>query len=626
MTCLVNRFTSDKEYTDFVNANLLAFMNTHSNGKEDLGPGFKNLSLPQVTANLQYYRLKKKFETPSEDNNTVRAENAVLDMIAYDSNGIKTFQPGRLDLDPFTRHILYNARKSLNEAIANYRFSVLDLELTSGETFVSSRGDTSVYAKLRDIKQWTVTRPCFDLAAQLVYNSPMLRYAAKRHVKNAFNKRFKHAAKRLNTSMRDLWIEYNARIEKCVRTEHPKASKQQIGFLCFKRKLKSIVTFVAGARITTVPKNNDTDRVIECECMLNMWVQRTIARQVRKLIKEYFGIDLATSQVLHGKMIADLSNATIDLKNASNSVWLSVVDWFMGKSKLGQDLFKSRCGTVIYNGSYHKLTMLSPMGNGFTFEIMTLLLLTISRQLDDFAHVYGDDIIIDSDVAQYLISVLDTIGFRLNETKTFLDGPFRESCGAFCYESSYIISYDMFYAQDIVDAIILTNKIGIMANATDSDLSKHWLTLHYKLLERCPRDLLRGFNFSGICYETLKFEVADLADGVLIDFRRLNRLRAADSEWLTLYKTQQIDHLDRIIDLSYKPWQFMPYRYVFKQSVSYDASRTWRAHNRVSPSVSRLLSWFYIWSGRCIAPSLTATVIRNEWRYQFVDKTMPCLN
>lgn len=76
------------------------------------------------------------------------------------------------------------------------------------------------------------------------------------------------------------------------------------------------------------------------------------------------------------------------------------------------------------------------MGNGYTFELESLIFLSLTRAACDVfgvnssdVSVYGDDIICPSDVVPLLIQVLNLVGFEVNHSKSFVAGPFRESCG-----------------------------------------------------------------------------------------------------------------------------------------------------------------------------------------------------
>jgi hypothetical protein len=70
------------------------------------------------------------------------------------------------------------------------------------------------------------------------------------------------------------------------------------------------------------------------------------------------------------------------------------------------------------------------MGNGATFAIETLIFAALSFATGSKRFsVYGDDIIIEKEYVEDLFTLLKFFGFRINEDKSFTEGPFRESCG-----------------------------------------------------------------------------------------------------------------------------------------------------------------------------------------------------
>jgi len=84
------------------------------------------------------------------------------------------------------------------------------------------------------------------------------------------------------------------------------------------------------------------------------------------------------------------------------------------------------------------------MGNGFTFELETLLFLCLAWEwmrlnghdviIGENLTVYGDDIIMPSALGEGFLSVLRFVGLTPNAKKTFLFGGFRESCGGDFFE------------------------------------------------------------------------------------------------------------------------------------------------------------------------------------------------
>jgi hypothetical protein len=74
------------------------------------------------------------------------------------------------------------------------------------------------------------------------------------------------------------------------------------------------------------------------------------------------------------------------------------------------------------------------MGNGFTFPLETLIFWALAAccvRPEDVGKVsvYGDDIIVPTYAYALLTEVLVAAGFLVNSKKSFVDGPFRESCG-----------------------------------------------------------------------------------------------------------------------------------------------------------------------------------------------------
>lgn len=83
-----------------------------------------------------------------------------------------------------------------------------------------------------------------------------------------------------------------------------------------------------------------------------------------------------------------------------------------------------------------KLEKISSMGNGFTFELETLIFWALATSVCDFlgvdstdVSVYGDDIIVPTETVSSLLETLEFLGFRMNQEKSFWSGKFRESCG-----------------------------------------------------------------------------------------------------------------------------------------------------------------------------------------------------
>lgn len=199
---------------------------------------------------------------------------------------------------------------------------------------------------------------------------------------------------------------------------------------------------VPGNRFTTVPKDSKTRRGICIEPGSNLYLQLAAGKAIGQRLSR-IGIHIPTGQERHGKAVmagsVDGSLTTIDLSGASDTVSLVLVEkllpyeWF----RLLGDL---RSPKTWINGRWLKLEKFSSMGNGYTFELETLLFLAIVCAATGLnpgdVLVYGDDIIIPREQSRNAIAALRFFGFIPNERKTFTSGKFLESCGSdfFCGE------------------------------------------------------------------------------------------------------------------------------------------------------------------------------------------------
>lgn len=199
---------------------------------------------------------------------------------------------------------------------------------------------------------------------------------------------------------------------------------------------------VLGNVVLTVPKNAKTERTIAKEPSVNMFLQRGIGGRLRKLLRRV-GVDLNDQGINQGLALiaAKLGElATLDLSAASDSVSLAVCelllppDWFEAMMAV-----RSHFGRLP-DGSLVRYEKMSSMGNGFTFELESLLFWALTASVCDLLSlkdhpvgIYGDDIICHVDAVPLLTKTLDFCGFSLNAEKSFWSGPFRESCGKHYY-------------------------------------------------------------------------------------------------------------------------------------------------------------------------------------------------
>lgn len=226
--------------------------------------------------------------------------------------------------------------------------------------------------------------------------------------------------------------------------------------------IQDVFNIVPGNRITTVPKNAKTDRVIAIEPLMNMFIQKGIGGVIRRRLRRV-GIDL-TDQTINQRLAREGSLngrlATIDLSMASDTVSLMLCrellppDWFQAI-----ELARSREG-VLPDGSRIVYQKVSSMGNGFTFEIESLIFWALCSAVIDFhakeekrLAVYGDDLVVPVECYEPVERLLNHCGFKLNEKKSYATGPFRESCGKHYFNGSDV---SPFYVRDHIDDFMST--------------------------------------------------------------------------------------------------------------------------------------------------------------------------
>lgn len=197
---------------------------------------------------------------------------------------------------------------------------------------------------------------------------------------------------------------------------------------------------VRGNHFFLVPKDGKTRRSCAKGPSLNVSYQLAVGKVLRKRLRET-GIDLDDGQEIHMRDACSASvdglTASIDLSSASDCVAFNLVklllppDWFDLLNSLREPVTK----LPHKNGRWWRLEKFSAMGNGFTFELETLVFLALICALSPDllpgknVRVYGDDILVPTSHAQSVVSCLKYFGFKTNSDKTFLEGPFRESCG-----------------------------------------------------------------------------------------------------------------------------------------------------------------------------------------------------
>ena len=272
---------------------------------------------------------------------------------------------------------------------------------------------------------------------------------------------------------------------------------------------------VQRGELEFVPKNYKTDRAICIEPTINGMVQKGIGTCMKqKLLRA--GVNLYDQAINKGrasKGSRDGSLCTIDLERASDSVSYMLVmellplPWFELLDSVRTPVVQYRKGATVF-----ELEKFSSMGNGYTFELESLIFYSLAYGI---AHhfdipfdltVYGDDIVTTTALFERISQFYPEFGFNLNLTKSFATGPFRESCGG-----DYVFGVDVrpYYLKD--------------------RFSFHRVICFYNFLERKPwfdpQELLRVELKKSLPKKFLLYGPDGYGDGHLIteDYRRYLR-------------------------------------------------------------------------------------------------------
>lgn len=192
-------------------------------------------------------------------------------------------------------------------------------------------------------------------------------------------------------------------------------------------------------KVITVPKNAKTDRTIGVEPSLNLYFQKGVGSMIRRRLAK-FAVDLndqSLNQDLALQGSLDGSLATVDFSAASDTISYQVIldlipfKWFQVLDILRSPSGYMRDKTKVY---YEKF---SSMGNGFTFELESLIFWALAKAVVPKNHpsynkinVFGDDVIIPSEYVSIYMELCAYCGFTINSKKTYSSSYYRESCGA----------------------------------------------------------------------------------------------------------------------------------------------------------------------------------------------------
>lgn len=281
------------------------------------------------------------------------------------------------------------------------------------------------------------------------------------------------------------------------------------------------------ATLTVVPKNEEKDRLISIQPLGNMVAQRVLGSYLEDFsgwigipIRGYPGQQQKNRDLAQRGSLDD-SHVTFDLSDASNHILPSLIravwpiEWYTALDSL-------RVRKYRFDNQEFDSGIFSEMGNGYTFPVMTLTIAALLVGLYSYCKpkrarlsqmfrnggfaVFGDDIIVPSSIASHVEELLSYAGLKVNSDKSFLSGPFRESCGGdyYCgvdvtpfYIKSLATPAEVYTAINQTIAwcrktgIWLTDLLRTLLSFSDQQLVPEWMNPYSGIRSlQCPRNFV----------------------------------------------------------------------------------------------------------------------------------------
>jgi len=212
-------------------------------------------------------------------------------------------------------------------------------------------------------------------------------------------------------------------------------------------------------RVVFVPKTLTAPRVIAIEPSHVQYIQQSLKDYVYEIIEGHpltkhsirFSRQDVNQRLAYSSSI-DKRLATLDLKDASDRVHLHLVQRIFKNSGILEYLEDARSlHATLPDGRNIVLFKYASMGSALCFPVEAMVFYTLIQsamhQLDGrrpttrsikaysrLIDIYGDDIIVPVKYADVVVRYLESYALKVNVSKSFKEGNFRESCGADFYK------------------------------------------------------------------------------------------------------------------------------------------------------------------------------------------------
>jgi hypothetical protein len=256
-------------------------------------------------------------------------------------------------------------------------------------------------------------------------------------------------------------------------------------------------------KVTLVPKTLKTPRVIAMEPVCMQYAQQalygnfTLNLKRDRLLYRLIGIDdQDPNRVLAQQGSIDNRTATLDLSEASDRVSNELVRTMVARWPfLAWAIDASRSRRALVGGKLIRLAKYASMGSALCFPIEAMVFLTMIfvgiqrslntkltledvKRLSGSVRVFGDDLIVPVDHVLSIVQALEAFGSRVNLSKSFWTGRFRESCGREYYdgEDVSLVRVRQLFPTRWQDAIEAQSLVSLRNQLY---MSGYWRTVRY---------------------------------------------------------------------------------------------------------------------------------------------------
>lgn len=248
----------------------------------------------------------------------------------------------------------------------------------------------------------------------------------------------------------------------------------------------------ATSLMRMVNKDSRGPRIICMEEQEYMFLQQGLGTKIMEhlenhpLTKGHVNFyDQTINQNLARRASITQEYATLDMSEASDRVSRDLVYHAFSKVPLLRDslLALSTPEVALPGGEIFGMQKFAPMGSSLCFPIESIIHYATAvaimhvatgrntRRLAKEVYVYGDDIIVPTEYVGPLFDGFPLFGMKFNQGKSFVKGPFRESCGFDAFKGENVSPArlkNLFF--DLTDPTLLESAMDVHAILYDRRL------------------------------------------------------------------------------------------------------------------------------------------------------------